>query len=328
MPDLLLEIAKAVRSAVLPHLGSHAHRTSESTSPGGDPTFGIDEIAEDAANKVLEEASGSAGLAWYTEDRGLVERGDPKQLLVIDPIDGTRPAGAGLETCMVSIAAAPWSRDATLGDVDEALLLGIKDGALFRARRGAGVRIVERGETREPRTSGRTSLDGAFFTYGLRGRPTVPSAIVLEELIDGSGVKGGTFDLGSATFGMSAVITGRLDAYVDQGQRMIDDVPETRALFEAIADGAVLNNNPYDVAAAKLICEEAGCPVTDAAGRALDGRPLVGSGADYCVSTVVSATPELHAEIIATLDRGIEKLRTWMSERGDRGSPPAERERG
>ena len=202
MADLLLEIAKAVRSAVLPHLGSHAHRESEGVSVGGDPTFGIDEIAEDAANKVLEEASGSTGLAWYTEDRGLVERGDPERLLVIDPIDGTRPAGAGLETCMVSIAAAPWSRDATLGDVDEALILGIKDGALFRARKGAGVRIVDRGETREPRTSGRTSLDGAFFTYGLRGRPTVPSAIVLEELIDGSGVKGGTFDLGSATFGM------------------------------------------------------------------------------------------------------------------------------
>jgi myo-inositol-1(or 4)-monophosphatase len=311
--DLLLEIARAVRSAVLPHLGSHAHRTSAGVSVGGDPTFGIDEIAEDAANKVLEEASAD-GLAWYTEDRGLVERGDPKRLLVVDPIDGTRPAGAGLETCMVSIAAAPYSRDATLGDVDEALLLGIKDGALFRARKGQGARIVDRGETLAPSPSGRTSLDGAFFTYGLRGRPTVPSAIVLEELIDGSGVKGGTFDLGSATFGMSAVVTGRLDAYVDQGQRMIDDVPQTRALFEAIADGAVLNNNPYDVAAAKLICEEAGCPVTDAAGRSLDDRALVGSGADYCVSTIVSATHELHAEIIATLDRGIAKLRAWMSE--------------
>jgi myo-inositol-1(or 4)-monophosphatase len=310
--DLLLEIARAVRSAVLPHLGSHTQRGTSGVSIGGDPTFGIDEIAEDAVNKVLEEASAS-GLAWYTEDRGLVERGDPKRLLVIDPIDGTRPAGAGLETCMVSIAAAPYSPDATLGDVDEALLLGIKDGALFRARKGSGVRIVDRGETLEPAPSGRTSLDGAFFTYGLRGRPTVPSAIVLEELIDGSGVRGGAFDLGSATFGMSAVITGRLDAYVDQGQRMIDDVPATRALFEAIADGAVLNNNPYDVAAAKLICEEAGCPVTDASGRSLDDRPLVGSGADFCVSTIVAATPELHDEIIALLDRGIEKLRAWMS---------------
>jgi myo-inositol-1(or 4)-monophosphatase len=314
MPDLLLEIARAVRSAVLPHLGSHEHRAGAGVSIGGDTTFGIDEIAEDAAHKVLEEASAD-GLAWYTEDRGLIERGEPKRLLVIDPIDGTRPAGAGLETCMVSIAAAPYSRDATLGDVDEALLLNIKDAALFRARRGQGVRIVERGETRLPSPSGQTSLDGAFFTYGLRGRPTVPSAIVLEDLIDGSGVKGGTFDLGSATFGMSAVVTGRLDAYVDQGQRMIDDVPQTRPLFEAIADGAVLNNNPYDVAAAKLVCEEAGCPVTDASGRSLDGRPLVGSGAEYCVSTIVSATPALHAEIISLLDRGIEKLRAWMAQR-------------
>ena len=312
--DLLLEIAVAVRSAVLPHLGSHAHRGTSGVSVGGDPTFGIDEIAEDAANKILEEASAN-GLAWYTEDRGLVERGDPKRLLVIDPIDGTRPAGAGLETCMVSIAAAPYSRDATLGDVDDALLLGIKDGALFRARRGGGIRIVDRGESRQPSPSGRTSLDGAFFTYGLRGRPAVPSAVVLEELIDGSGVRGGTFDLGSATFGMSAVVTGRLDAYVDQGQRMIDDVPATRPLFEAIAGGAVLNNNPYDVAAAKLICEEAGCPVTDASGRSLDDRPLVGSGAGYCVSAVVSATPELHAEIISSLDRGIDKLRAWTEER-------------
>jgi myo-inositol-1(or 4)-monophosphatase len=313
--DLLLDIARAVRSAVLPHLGSHAHRSADGVSVGGDPTFGIDEIAEDAANKVLEEASAD-GLAWYTEDRGLVERGDPRRLLIIDPIDGTRPAGAGLEMAMVSIAAAPYSRDATIGDVDEGLLLGIKDGALFRARRGEGVRIVHRGETLEPSPSGRTALGGMFFTYGLRGRPTVPSAIVLEELIDGSGVTGGTFDLGSATFGMSAVVTGRLDAYVDQGQRMIDDVPATRPLFEAIAGGAVLNNNPYDIAAAKLICEEGGCPVTDASGRSLDDRPLVGSGADYTVSTIVSATQELHDEIIATLDRGIEKLRVWMTEQG------------
>jgi len=173
--DLLLEIGRAVRSAVLPHLGDAALRATKGVSVGGDPTFGIDEIAEDAANAVLESASGG-GLAWYTEDRGLAVRGTPMRLLVVDPIDGTRPAGAGLEAGMVSIAAAPYSLEATLGDVDEALIVGIKSGVLFRAKKGAGVRIVDRGETRLPAPSGRKSLDGAFFTYGLRGRPTVPSA--------------------------------------------------------------------------------------------------------------------------------------------------------
>jgi myo-inositol-1(or 4)-monophosphatase len=312
--DLLLEVALAVRSAVLPHLGRPEERGSRSTSVGGDPTFGIDEIAEEAASRVLEAAAAD-GVAWYTEDRGLVERGMPKRLLVIDPIDGTRPAASGLEAGMVSIAASPYSRDATLGDVDEGLVFGIKTGILFRAKRGAGVRIVDRGESCSPSPSGARTLDGAFWMYGLRGRPTMASAVVLEEMLDSSGVSGGTFDIGSATFGMTGVVTGRFDAYVDHGQRLIDDIPSTRELFERIADGAVLNNNPYDVAAAKLICEEAGCPVTDAAGNALDDRPMVGSGADYCVSTVVSASQALHDEIIRYLDRGIERLRERMSVR-------------
>ncbi len=306
--DLMLEVARAVRSAVLPHLGRPETRGTDGVGVGGDPTFGIDHIAEDVANEVLEAAAGD-GLAWYTEDRGLTERGNPQRLLVVDPIDGTRPAGAGLEAGCISIAAAPFSRDATLSDVDEGLVMEIKTGTLFRARRGEGTRIIRDGGSIAPGPSPKKSLDGAFWVYGLRGRPTMPSAIVLEELIDNSGVSGGTFDIGSATFGMTGVVTGRFDAYVDHGQRMIDDVPSTRALFEEIGGGAVLNNNPYDVAAAALICTEAGCIVTDAAGNSLDSRPLVGSGADYCVSTLAVCTPELHSEIVGALDRGIDRLR-------------------
>src|ERR1041385_9187805 len=100
--DLLLDVALAIRSAVLPHLGRHETRGSNSVSVGGDPTFGIDEIAEEAAERVIDEAS---GIAWYTEDKGLVLRDGATRLLVVDPIDGTRPAGAGLEAGCISIAA-------------------------------------------------------------------------------------------------------------------------------------------------------------------------------------------------------------------------------
>lgn len=306
--DLLLEIARTVRAAVRPHLGRAASRGAAGTAVGGDTTFGIDEIAEDAAVRFLEEASGD-GLAWYTEDRGLTVRGRPTRLIVLDPIDGTRPAGAGLEACCVSVASAPFAESATLGDVDEAVVLEIKGGTLFAARRNRGVRIVDRGEARAPTPSRVTTLEGSFWVYGLRGRPTMPSAIVLEELIDRTGVSGGTFDLGSACYAMTGVVAGRFDAYVDHGQRLIDDIPETRPLFEAIAGGAVLNNSPYDVAAALLVCREAGCPVTDARGEPLEDKPLVGSGADYCVSTLAACTPELHAEVLAALDRGIDRLR-------------------
>lgn len=275
-------------------------------SVGGDPTFGIDEIAESAAEKVLENAG---DLAWYTEDRGLIVRGRPDRLFVVDPIDGTRPAGAGLEAACVSVAVAAFDEDATLGDVEEGIVLEIKTGSLFRARRGEGARIIVDGETRLPDPSPQKRIEGSFWTYGFRGRPVMPSAVVLEELIDATSVRGASFELGSATYGMTGVVLGRFDAYVDHGQRLIEDIPSTRPLFEAVAEGAVLNNNPYDVAAALLVCRESGCTVTDAAGKALDDRPLVGSGPDYCVSTLAACTPELHAELLGALDRGIERLR-------------------
>ncbi|HVE93056.1 MAG TPA: inositol monophosphatase family protein, partial [Actinomycetota bacterium] len=236
-PDLLLEVARAVRSAVLPYMGLPAFRGAEGVAVGGDVTFGLDEIAERAALPILEQAS-EDGLAWYTEDRGLAVRGRPQRLIVLDPLDGTRPAAAGLESACVSVAAAPFGESPVLGDVDDGLVLELKTGSMFRARRGAGTSFVIAGESRSPAPSPATGLDGAFWTYGLRGRPTMPSAIVLEELIDRTGVSSGTFDLGSAAFGMTRVATGQLDAYVDHGQRLIDDLPQTRELFERIAGGA------------------------------------------------------------------------------------------
>jgi myo-inositol-1(or 4)-monophosphatase len=314
--DVALEVARRVRAAVLPHLGSPEHRGAAGTAAGGDVTFGIDEIAENAAERVLEDAAAAGGLAWYTEDRGLVVRGEPERLVVVDPIDGTRPAGAGLEAACVSVASAAFDEAATLSDVDDAVIVEIKTGTLYRAKRGKGVRIIDGGETREPSPSRQAKLDGAFWTYGFRGRPAMASVVVLEEMLDGSGVSGGVFELGSATFGMMGVVTGRFDAYVDHGQRLIDDVPATKSLFEDIAGGAILNNSPYDIAAALLIAKEAGCVVTDAAGDDLGSRPLVGSGDGFTVSTLAVCTPDLHADIVSRIDRGIDRLRGWDAARG------------
>ena len=129
-----------------------------------------------------------------------------------------------------------------------------------------------------------------FWTYGLRGRPARPMAEVLGELIDASSVGGATFDLGSACFDMTRIATGQLDAYVEPGPRMVADVPGMRAEFERVGGGAVLNNSPYDLAAAVLCLEEAGAVVTRRlrAGR-LGDRPLLGSGAEFQMSCVAAA---------------------------------------
>ena len=78
---------------------------------------------------------------------------------------------------------------------------------------------------------------------------------------------------------MTRVVTGQLDAYVEPGPRLVEDVPGMREEFERVGGGAVLNNSPYDLAAAALILEEAGAVVTDAYGRPLGPRPAARLGA-------------------------------------------------
>jgi myo-inositol-1(or 4)-monophosphatase len=264
-------------------------------------TFAIDESAEERMEQFLSERA--PGVAFYSEDRGMVNPsgGDADWVLVVDPIDGTRPALAGLESCCVSVAAAPLDGEPTMGDVAVGCIVEIKTGARFLAERGEGL-------TPAATLSANEDVRRMFWTYGLRGRPVRPLMEVLAELVDASSVGGASFDLGSATFDMTRVVTGQLDAYVEPGPRMVEDVPGMKEEFERVGGGAILNNSPYDLAAAAICLQEGGAIVTDAYGRPLDDRPLLGSSHEFQMSCVSAANQGLHAEICRSVDAGIERL--------------------
>jgi myo-inositol-1(or 4)-monophosphatase len=296
--ELVRDLALALRERVLPQLGSHAGRAHEAEAAGVDVTFAIDAEAERELESFLAERA--PDVAFYSEDRGLVEPGgSARTVLVVDPIDGTRPALAGLESCCVSVAAAPLDGEPAMGDVTVGCVVEIPSGTVFLAQRGAGV--VEAPPVLLSRNE---RIDRMFWTYGFRGRPARPMAEVLGDLIDASSVGGATFELGSAAFDMTRIVTGQLDAYVEPGPRLVEDVPGMREQFERVGGGAVLNNSPYDLAAATLILEEAGAVVTDAYGRSLAGCPLLGSEHEFQMSVVASGNPALHAAILAALDAG------------------------
>ena len=299
--ELTRALALALRERVLPQLGSHAGRAHAGAGKGGDVTFAIDEDAEAFMEAFLAE--NAPAVAFYSEDRGLVSPGgDPEWVLIVDPIDGTRPAMAGFEAACVSVAAARFGDgDPAMGDVVAGAIVEIKSGAGFFAVRGGGLEPA-------PNLSANTEISRMFWAYGLRGRPVRVIAEVLAEVIDASSVGGGTFDLGSATYDMTRIATGQLDAYIEPGPRIVSDVPGMRAAFEALGGGAVLNNSPYDLAAAVLCLEEAGAVVTDAYGESLAGRALLGSGAEFQLSCVAAANRELHGEILRRIDRGIARL--------------------
>jgi myo-inositol-1(or 4)-monophosphatase len=303
LPALARELALALRERVLPLLGSHAARAHEDElAASGDVTFAIDAAAEELLAEFI--AGRAPHLAFYSEDRGLVTpSGSADTVLVVDPIDGTRPALAGFESSCVSVAAAPLRDDVTMGEVSVGCVVEIKSGHVFLAERGHG--LIEGGPVR---LSTNTSIERMFWVYGFRGRPMRLYAEVLGDLVDASSVGGGTFDLGSATYDMTRVVTGQLDAYVEPGPRLLEEVPDTRAEFERVGGGAVLNNSPYDLAAATLCLTEAGAVVTDAAGRTLADRPLLGSSAEYQMSIVASANEQLHERVLEQLDAGMERV--------------------
>jgi myo-inositol-1(or 4)-monophosphatase len=267
-------------------------------------TFAIDALAEQALQDFL--AQRAPQVALYSEDRGVIAPAGADQVLIVDPIDGTRPAMAGLESACVAVALAPLGDgQPRMRDLEVGCVVEIKSGDWFLARRGEGVRC-----TRQVSLSSETDVRRMFWAYGFRGRPARPSMEVLGDLIDASSVGGGTFELGSQAFAMTRLVTGQLDAVIEVGSRLIDDVPGMREEFERVGGGEILNNSPYDLAGPWLCLKEAGGVCTDGWGAPLEDRLLLGSGHDYQMPTISAANPTLHRELVQAVDAGIERLRT------------------
>src|SRR5919109_1295533 len=183
--ELALELALALREEIAPELGGHAGRAHAGAAQGGDVTFAIDARAEAYLERFRVERA--AGFAFYSEDRGLVSPDEGAEwVLVVDPIDGTRPAMAGLEAACVSVAVAPLDGTPRMGDVQVGCVVEIKSGNVFVAERGRGVDPA-------PSLSANREVSRMFWSYGLRGRPVRVIAEVLGELIDASSVGGATF---------------------------------------------------------------------------------------------------------------------------------------
>jgi myo-inositol-1(or 4)-monophosphatase len=308
LTDKLTILCGRLRAVVLPSLGTHAARGHAGVAVGGDVTFSIDEQAETLLAQHMREHLPS--WAFYSEDGGLQGASDPELILIVDPIDGTRPAAAGFEMACVSIAAVPAGPAPVMGDVLAGVIQEIKNGDLFVAERGAGFQMTHADGSRIPfRPTAGADVESIFWTLGFRGRPAVILASVLEELIDASSVGGCVFDIGSATYGVTRILTGQLDAYVDIGPAIIAAHPWTEAEFRRVGRGAVLCNSPYDVAAAYLLFAEAGLPFTDADGGSLDDRPMLGSDAGFQMATVAAGNRELQAALVESVQRGIAGLR-------------------
>jgi len=299
-----LSLARDVRLAVHPKMGTPEARELAGTAHGGDPEYAIDAVAEQLVGEAFD---GHGDVAYFTEDAGLVVRGKPQTLFLIDPIDGTRPAAAGFETCCVSIAIAPYGKDVTLGDVTYGCLVELTTGQVYEARRGLGAR-----SDREGKPSDAKELRGLFWAGGFRGQPAAILSLALQDVFDAPGSEGSYFDQGSAAYSLACVGTGRLDAFVDPGAAILEEVPGVRPIWEAVGGGKALNTVTYDVAAAALFATESGAVVDDAR-RTFDEIPLLDDeGKASEVATIAAGRPELHLELRKAVSRGADRVRSLI----------------
>ncbi len=298
-----LRLARSVRDEVLPMFGTPAARERTGTAEGGDPTYAIDAHGERVVRDLF---AGVEDAAYFTEDEGLVVRGRPRTLFLVDPVDGTRPSTAGFETCVVAVALAPFGDGVTVGDVTYGCIVEIATGATFESWKGNGARA----DGRALSPADKRDLRGLFWAGGFRGQPAVLTATVLADLFDEPGAEGAFFDQGSAAYSLTRVATGQLDAFVDVGRTIVEEVPGAAEEFLRIGEGSILNTTTYDTAAGLLLLRELGCPVSDGLGRPLEDLPLLDAGGRAeTVATVAACTPELHERLLGAVASGLRRLK-------------------
>lgn len=129
---------------------------------GGDRSLMIDEAAEEGVFALLDELhQRGRRFTAFSEERGRVEYGDPRLVVMIDPIDGSLNAKRNLAPYSISIAVADGG---TMADVAFAFVHDYGQDEEWIARRGAGATLngdplaSETAERRDP--AGRLEVVG------------------------------------------------------------------------------------------------------------------------------------------------------------------------
>lgn len=294
MKKYIMGLADYVYNVVNEKRGDFSNRLVRGYSEGGDAQFGIDDIAERAVIDYVGRHK--MPVALFTEDGGFHIFGEnPRFMLIVDPIDGTRSAAADLEMSCISIALAPFSEKVQIKDVQFALLKELKSGAVIYGDSGG---IVMEGYKGRPRPSRTKMLKNMFWSIEFNGHPCKLMTAVYGDLVNYTANNGGIFIFNSASFSISRIITGQLDAYADIGNRVLKDNPEFTKEFESVGNGKVLHLFPYDIAASVILAEKAGIVITDAYGRTLDDTYLTDISMENQQSCVAASTPELHKALM------------------------------
>ncbi|WP_319508000.1 bifunctional fructose-bisphosphatase/inositol-phosphate phosphatase [uncultured Methanolobus sp.] len=229
--NLCDRIADAVHKAIKGLVGTPEAGKVLYIGADGTPTKLIDDVSEKAIFTLLEKEKNSFRV--ISEEAGDKILGkSPGYTLIIDPIDGTYNACFGIPFYSLSIAIA--GND--LNDLCFGYVKNLATGDTFYAEAGKGAYL---NGTRLKTSKNSEVSRFCMSIYGYR--PNIKEAAVLSKSVRRVRV------LGSVALELCYVAAGRIDAFTDVRGTM----------------------RTTDVAAGKLIIEEAGGIVTDGCGESL-----------------------------------------------------------
>ena len=283
--DLSYEIIKEVSRAIRPYVGKPESGEKVKIGADGTPTSFIDIIAEEKVINILKNApvlsyivseeigelklgkgtKRSISLTQELRRDDIEDEERPKFIFLVDPIDGTSNAIKEIPAFGISIAVAsvPEGRLATLNDVELGFISNFGNGNFFEAEKGKGCWL----NNEEVHPSNIVNFSDITL-----GGFTKSGTSTASQLVDNARRMR---VLGSVVLEISYVASGRYDAFIDlRGSRIID------------------------IAASKLILEEAGGIITDKYGEKLNNKLSI-----HEKTIVIAANNKiLHKQMIDTLN--------------------------
>jgi len=227
----------------------------------GDKTFPIDKIAEDIIISALE--SSRLPLSLISEEYGLKEINGGGRRVLIDPIDGSKNAIAGIPFYCTSLAIAEGD---TIGSISIAYVVNLINGDEFLAEKGKGAFL------NNERISTQEDDEFSLIAYEAQvpGRD-IPRIIPLLSRAHK------TRCLGATALDLAYLSRGAVSVFVNPSL-----------------------SRSFDFAGGWLLIEEAGGVFTDTKGVSLEGIDL---GLEKSTPLLASGNQRLHDKALALLGR-------------------------
>jgi len=264
--EILLECSKNVQKDTLHLLRKPQRQANYGTGAGGDTTYQIDHIAENAIIDTIKRHD--IAFTLISEEAGIKKIGkNPQNYVTIDPIDGTTNALRGMPFVATSIAV---SEKPQLEGITTALVTDLHHDTTYTAQKGEGAYKNNKKITPSQTATLENLVLGIEFTS-----KTPQHVKAITTLLQNTKHPR---HLGADALEICYVADGTTDGFVDIRDKL----------------------RVTDMAAAQLILTETGGVITTPEGRKLNA-PLVPT---QRVSFIAAANKTLHQKIKKLITEG------------------------